>query len=276
MKEKILSLQNISAKDALFCGGKGANLGELIKLGLNVPDGFVITTNAYNPFSTDMPNDLEKQILSAFDELGTTYVAVRSSATAEDSLETAWAGQLSTYLFATRETLIENVKKCWNSVNLPRVNAYRKLHNIENEEISVAVVVQSMIPAEVSGIAFTVHPVTINRNEILIEAIYGLGEAIVSGLVTPDTYLVNKSDLSLISKEVNAQSKQIVGYEHGTKEIVIENSIQSIQKLSDAKIKELAKLCLKIENHYKKPQDIEWCLKDDELYILQARPITTL
>ena len=133
-----------------------------------------------------------------------------------------------------------------------------------------------MIDADVSGIAFTTHPVIKDNDIILIEAIYGLGEAIVSGMVTPDSYTFSKDKKSIINKESEIQERKIIGAGKGTEEVEMKISEQYKPKLSDEKIKELAKVCVEIENHYKKPQDIEWCMKDDDIYILQSRPITTL
>jgi len=275
MSRSILLLKNVTRGDIAKCGGKGANLGELLNLGMNVPDGFIITSETISE-ETSISKELEAQIYKSFDNLNSDYVAVRSSATSEDSLKNAWAGQFATFLYTKKNNLIENIRKCLDSMNQPRVIAYRKEQKLENIDLSVAVVVQKMVDAEVSGVVFTVDPISRNLNTLIIEAIYGLGEAIVSGMVTPDHYVFNKADCSVKNIEIEKQTKQIVKSPSGTKAITVSGSIQSEQKLSTEKIKELCEMCVKIEKHYSYPQDIEWCFKDNVFYILQSRPITTL
>jgi len=274
MSINILELSNCDKNDVNLCGGKGSSLGELIKLGMNVPDGFIITTNAYRNPDRKISTSLKKEILDHFKKLDTEFVAVRSSAIAEDSSKMAWAGQLSTYLYTTRSNLIQNIKNCWNSINSPRAKAYKKLHGLGDVDIAVAVVVQKMVPSEVSGIAFTAHPVTKDKNIILIEAIYGLGEAIVSGSVTPDSYIVDKLSFNIHDVEIVTQEKMLVKGPEGIEENLVPIASRNQRKLTENKTIELAKLCKTIEEHYGKPQDIEWCLKDNELFILQSRPIT--
>ncbi len=196
---------------------------------------------------------IKKKILAEFKKLKTKYVAVRSSATAEDSLSAAWAGQLESYLNTTEKNLLENVKKCWASLYSPRASAYKSLKGLDKKKISVAVVIQKMIQSEMSGVCFTVHPVTKDKNQMVIEAGYGLGEAIVGGKITPDTYIVDKAKLK------NQKSK-----------------LQNKQILSNRQIAKLTKICLKIEKLFKYPQDIEWAFAKSKFYILQSRPITTL
>jgi pyruvate,water dikinase len=142
--------------------------------------------------------------------------------------------------------------------------------------VSVAVVVQKMIQSEISGICFTVHPVTEDRNQMVIEAGYGLGEAIVGGKITPDTYVINKKTLSILDKNISEQSMMIIRSGAGIKEAKVPQAQRSKQKLADKQILELAKVCKKIEEHYKFPQDIEWALEKGKFYITQSRPITTL
>jgi len=309
MNSTILPLDKISKDDTVLCGGKGAGLGELIKINLPVPEGFVVTTEAYEKFLTDnkleervrelvseinienpravefasgeiqklilegkIDSELEKEILEDFDNLGVECVAVRSSATAEDTAQTSFAGQLSTYLNTTRDNLIENIKHCWASLFSPRALTYRETHNLLKTKISVAIIIQKMINAEVSGIAFTAHPVTKDRDMILIEAGFGLGEAMVSGMVTPDSYVVDKKNLTVYDFKIGRQKKMV------TKEGVVDvpEEKQTARKLSEEKATELSKLCIEIENHYGAPQDIEWALAEDKICILQSRPITTL
>lgn len=213
------------------------------------------------------------------------WVAVRSSATAEDSSIASWAGELESYLNVTEKNLLGSVKKCWSSLFTPRAIFYRFEKNMHDKNVSVAVVVQKMVQSEVSGICFTVHPVTKDRNQMVIEAGWGLGEAIVGGMVTPDTYIIAKRETHnakqknnevIIDKNISEQNMMIIRYSSGCKKTKVPKNIAEKQKLSDKKIMELAKLCMNIEKHYKKPQDIEWAMENGKIYILQSRPITTL
>jgi pyruvate,water dikinase len=288
----IKDFQEINLKDILTAGGKGANLGELIKIGVPVPPGFVILANAFVKFLEENDvnveiktrldriniNDIEsveesskvlrdlilkakiseeigKEILKAFKKLKAKYVAVRSSATAEDSKIDSWAGELETYLNTTKENLIENIKKCWASLYTPRVIFYRFKRNLQRKQIQVAVLIQEMIQFEVSGVCFTVHPVIKDKNQMIIEAVRGLGEVLVQGKVTPDSYVIEKDSLKIL--DINIPQKEG-------------------QKLSERQIQKLARLCMKIESHYKDPQDIEWGRKGSKFHILQTRPITAL
>jgi len=258
-----------------------------------------------------MPEEIEKEIFNSYDNLheycsnktristrikkrirDNFYIAVRSSATAEDSKIDSWAGELETYLNTTKENLIENIKKCWTSLYTPRALFYRVKRGLKRKKVSVAVVVQKMIQSEISGVCFTIHPVTRDKNQMVIEAVWGLGEALVSGQVTPDTYIIEKSQIpnsndqsnpksqipriKILDINLSKQEKMIARSKKATKEIPVPKSKQSKQKLSEKQIKELADLCLKIEKHYKSPQDIEWALENGKFYIVQTRPVTTL
>jgi pyruvate,water dikinase len=230
----------------------------------------------------EMSEDIEGEILGAFRKSRAKYVAVRSSATTEDSKIDSWAGELETYLNTTKENLIENVKKCWASLFTPRTLFYRAKRNLMDKRISVAVVVQKMIQSEVSGVCFTVHPVTKDRNQMVIEACWGLGEILVQGKITPDSYVIDKSKIKMqrskfiLDKNINPQEKMIIRANSGTKEIKVPEEKIKKQKLTENQIKKLAKICLKIENHYKDPQDIEWAFENNKFYIVQTRPITAL
>src|SRR5271169_5889523 len=155
----IQNLKEITKEDVSIAGGKGASLGEMMKAGIPVPPGFVILATAYEKFLAggEMPRDVAEAIRKSFKKLGTRKVAVRSSATAEDSKNTAWAGQLESYLNTTEKNLLQNVQKCWESLSSPRAISYRFEHKLQKQKISVAVVVQKMIQSEVSGVCFTVH-----------------------------------------------------------------------------------------------------------------------
>lgn len=223
-----------------------------------------------------MPDDIGKEILKEFDKLKAKFVAVRSSATAEDSKIDSWAGELESYLNTTRLNLLDNVKKCWASLFTPRALFYRVERGLKDKQVSVAVVVQKMIQSEISGICFTAHPVTKDMNQMVIEAGWGLGEAIVGGKITPDTYVVDQKNWNIIDINISEQIIMITRGDSGTKETKVPKSKQGKQKLDNKKIIELAKICAKIEEHYKSPQDIEWALERGKIYITQSRPITTL
>jgi len=310
----IKSFKQLTKKDVSVAGGKGASLGEMTNAKIPVPPGFVLLASAFDRFleETDllqeveaqlakvnyndvnsvdrcsnvirdligdapMPKDLQQIILAEFKKLKAKFVAVRSSATAEDSSAASWAGELETYLNTTDKTLLVNVKKCWSSLFTPRAIFYRHEKKLLKTRVSVAVVVQEMVESEISGIAFTVHPVTQDKNQMIIEAGYGLGEAIVSGSITPDSYIIDKRDYSLIDVNIVAQERQIVKcLRQGTKWLPVKKTEQEKQKLNGRQIIELAKICANIEKHYKFPCDIEWAYYKNEFYITQSRPITTL
>lgn len=245
-----------------------------------------------------MPLDLQEEILGAYRQLmrggrtsaaGATRgptssaVAVRSSATAEDSSQASWAGELESYLNTTEKNLIGNVKKCWSSLFTPRAIVYRNEKGMRKSKVSVAVVVQQMVQAEIAGVMFTVHPVTKDRNQMIIEAVWGLGEVLVSGQVTPDSYVVDKRDWSLIDVSVTAQEKMLiqrsgdrVQRSEGNEWVLVPRKQKDRQKLSGKEIVALAKIGKTIEAHYGLPEDIEWTCVRGKFYIVQSRPITTL
>jgi len=248
-----------------------------------------------------MPKDLEKEFLKEFKKLNAKsaspqggYVAVRSSATAEDSAIASWAGELETYLNTSQSNLIENIKKCWSSLFTPRALFYafeKEIITTDTQKkirartckkladcypVGVAVVVEKMVQSDISGICFTVHPVTEDRNQMVIEAGWGLGEAIVGGKITPDTYVISKKDWTIMDTNISQQEMMIIKSGSGVKEAKVSKSKQSKQKLSGKQIIKLAKLCQKIEDHYKFPQDIEFAIENNKIYITQSRPITTL
>ncbi len=226
------------------------------------------------------------------------FVAVRSSATAEDSSVASWAGELETYLNITRGNILERVKQCWSSLFTPRAIFYRHEKDLIDAHISVAVVIQKMVQSEISGIAFTVHPVTEDYDQMIIETGFGLGEAIVSGQITPDSYVVSKSEMRILNVNVSMQNRMLVKRkaQNAKRKITTQNSKLSVseddevanewvelseveggkQKLTSKQIMEAAELFKKIEKHYGFPCDIEWALEDGKFYITQSRPITTL
>ncbi len=314
MVNVIKEFSRIDKNEAGSAGGKGASLGEMTRAGIPVPPGFVILASAFERFleETDlnaeidtvlhsvdqremgtvenasariqalilhaqMPEDIARDIREQYAKLDAPFVAVRSSATAEDSASAAWAGQLDSYLNTTEETLLANVQKCWASLFTPRAIFYRYEKELHKTKISVAVVVQKMVQSEVSGIAFSVHPVTEDYNQLIIEAGFGLGEAIVSGAVTPDSYVIEKTPRRIIDKNITYQSRALWRAENGGNEWrELSHEEGSKPALSDEQALELAEIILRIETHYGFPCDIEWAYEAEHFFITQSRPITTL
>lgn len=309
----IRSFSEILPTEIYLAGGKGASLADLTRAGFTVPLGCVVLTTAFDEMLeqeglkmnierclretdfgdlrnleacsqqiTDLmnrvifPEEIKQSILLAFDQLGASVVAVRSSATAEDGMHAAWAGQLESYLNTTREMVVMRVKNCWTSLFSPRALAYRFEQGLIDQSISVAVVMQTMVQSDVSGIAFSLHPVTQRMDQVVIEAGYGLGEAIVSGQITPDTYIVDKLSKQPIEKHIASQDRMITrGQSGGDVWIDVLPEDRAIQKLTDQDIRHLSDLVLRIEQHYGFPVDIEWAKAGNTFYILQSRPVTT-
>lgn len=312
--ELVRPFARLGKGDAGIAGGKGASLGEMTQAGIPVPPGFVVLAAAFEEFLDEadlnqeldailhtvnheemrtvelaaekiqlliirakMPEDITEVIRDEFKRLDSPYVAVRSSATAEDSSSAAWAGQLETYLNITEENVLENVQKCWASLFTPRAIFYRFEKGMHGNKISVAVVVQKMVQSQASGIAFSVHPVTEDYNQMIIEAGFGLGEAIVGGQVTPDSFVIEKEPRRIIDKNIAFQSRALWRSEDGGNEWRdLSDEEGSRPALSDEQTLELAELVLKIEAHYGFPCDIEWAFEAGQFYITQSRPITTL
>jgi pyruvate,water dikinase len=309
----------VTKNDIPVVGGKGANLGEMTRAEIPVPPGFIVTVNAYHDFlkTTNMltkisrlletldpddskqlqhiskeikktimgaaiPPELASQIKQAYKKLGYGLVAVRSSATAEDLPEASFAGQQSTYLNVQGEDeVVDAVHKCWASLFEPRAIYYRAQHGFEHFKVGIAVPVQRMIASQTSGVMFTVEPVTSDTEKIVIEAIFGLGEGLVSGEVTPDLYIVDKKELTIISKMVSRQKQQLtINADANDKENntwqPVAASIQKRQKITDDEILQVARLGKQLEEHYQFPQDIEWAKDSDAIYIVQTRPVTTI
>lgn len=253
-------------------GGKGSSLIQLFTAGLPVPDGFIVTTNVGKESSLQ----LQTSIMAAFDSLGADRVAVRSSAVAEDSQEASWAGQFESYLNVTRDKLIESITRCQQSALSIAVNEYAERKSIEKDQLKLAVVIQKMVESEVSGVAFSVNPITKNTDEVMIEAIYGFGELLVQGMITPDNYLVRKDSSEILDKKVAHKANMMI-YESGKNtEKAVSESQADEPCLSDEQIVELSNLVARVEKHYASPQDIEWALENGRFYIVQARPVTTL
>jgi rifampicin phosphotransferase len=308
-----LFFDEISKGDLNLVGGKGANLGEMTKEGFPVPYGFCVTTEGYKEFinhnnlsefisdtikganlenihsigerlreeltQSEMPEKVKSQIIKAVKRIGIdSYYAVRSSATAEDLAFASFAGQQDTYLNIKGEaSLIDSVKNCWASLFTDRAILYRIQNQIDHEKVHMSVVIQSMVLPEVSGIMFTADPVSGQREIISIDASYGLGEALVSGLVSPDIYKYRKSTSKIENKEISEKKLAIMPVEGGgVRRAVIKGEKSKVQVMEDSMIKSLAELGMRIEKHYGSPQDIEWCLEKGKLYIVQSRAITSL
>ncbi|RJR28092.1 hypothetical protein C4564_06030 [Candidatus Microgenomates bacterium] len=309
--KKILKFEDSECKQVILAGGKGASLAHMTQSGIPVPNGFVVSSRVYDEVVDDKtvksllkaidinnieavnrlsqklqdyikslitPELIEKEILAVFDEQNLSLVAVRSSATSEDTKDASWAGELKTLLNSSKNDVLERVKECWASLFSPRALLYRFEKGFSNQKISVAVVVQQMVQSEISGVSFTIHPVTNRKSHILIEAVYGLGEAIVSGQVTPDQYLFDKDYDVVLRAEAKKQVKQLNLPKdlHGIVWEKTSEDLQNKQKLTYSQILDLATICKKVEAYYGIPQDIEWSFWSNSFYILQSRPITTI
>ena len=272
----------IDATDLSRVGGKGLNLGKLTQAGFLVPQGFCVTTDAYlfsvQGLSEQNANsikelvlapDLVAEIRTAYEKLQTARVAVRSSATAEDLSEASFAGQQDTFLNVTSDKLLEALKACWASLWSERAIAYRGTQGIADEGLAMAVVIQEMCEADVSGVLFTVSPFSADVS--IVESNWGLGESVVSGAITPDSFQVSRETGEVLEKTVATKREMVTAA--GVREVSIAQ--QDIPSLTEAQLKELAELGLRVERHYGQPMDIEWALANGQFVLLQARHITT-
>jgi phosphoenolpyruvate synthase/pyruvate phosphate dikinase len=269
--------QDIDYDNVRQYGGKSCSLGEMLQSGISVPTGFAIGIEAQLEFQ-DKPfsNEFKKELSEAFRKLNLKLVAVRSSAIAEDAADASWAGQLESYLNVTQDQLEGSIRKCWDSINTDHAVAYGAGKGLSKEDLLVGVAVQSMAPSEVAGVMFTVDPITGDRRRMIIEGLYGLGEMLVQGIITPDRYVVERSPLQIIDFDIQVKEQQMV-YKQGKNRIVaVPSVLQDRAVLKESRVLQLAELGLKIEKHYGKPQDVEWGYVKGQFYILQARPITTL
>src|SRR3954454_6859085 len=319
-----LGLKNIDKTKLKLVGGKGANLGELTRIeGIHVPEGFCISTEAYNRIIGEtllinpacmsqtgrellhqlsllkvedrdkiselsgeirrviegiaIPQDIHEEITRLLSRFGENNAyAIRSSATAEDLPTASFAGQQDTYLNVIgKEAILQHISKCCSSLFTERSIIYRLQNGFDHRKVYLSVVVQKMVFPQAAGILFTADPVTSNRKVVSIDAGFGLGEALVSGLVNADSYKVRNG--KIIDKKISTKKLAIYALEDGgTKVQEIEPELQNSQVLTDEQILQLEHIGRKIEKHFGCPQDIEWCLVDDAFYIVQSRPITTL
>ena len=267
MTKKIIKLSE--ASDVKLAGGKAVALAELSKAGFRTIGGFVVATPAFG----DMGKQLEAEIIKNYEVLGSKYVAVRSSADAEDNKEAAWAGQLDTFLNVSRDELISAIERCWASIQSARASSYAKQHGIKTGK--VAIIVQPMIQFYGGGVGFSIHPVTQEPDKIVIEMALGL-EAVVSGETTPDTYIVSKDTQEILEKHISVQTKKLIQGKNGKTQWQNVGTEGSSQKLSDKKIKELSKQIIRLERHFGFPVDVEWGLVNNKILIMQCRPVTTL
>jgi pyruvate,water dikinase len=315
-KNSCALLGEICREDVPAAGGKGANLGDMVQAGLPVPPGFVICAPAYRDVvqscdlearieemlaGVDRSNSTQLQevegqirwlfedipiadelcqlIVESYRALGDNVpVAVRSSATAEDLADASFAGQQETFLNVVGESeLLDAVRQCWSSLYTSRAIFYRHRRGFGDVEVSMAVVVQKMINPEKSGVIFTVDPVLRNHYQMVIEAVWGLGEGVVSGAITPDHYKVDRETYEIIYEFV--PEKRIMFCKDGdcgVMEVDVPPDRVAARILTGDELRQLVDLGNKIEQHFGCPQDIEWGIEGDEIYLLQSRPITNL
>jgi pyruvate,water dikinase len=313
-RDEVVPLETLRRDAVERGGGKGANLGELLAAALPVPPGFCVTTAAYwhtvaeagltaaihdalrnvranDPGSAEevsahittlfeglpLPDDLTGEILSAYRALGAPPVAVRSSATTEDLPGASFAGQQATSLNVRGEDeLLDAVRRCWGSLWSARAIAYRERQGFRHDRAAVAVVVQRLVSTEVSGVLFTANPVTGARDEMVVNAALGLGEAVVGGLTTPDSFTLDRTTLAVRERQTGRQEVETVLAEHGTTERPLGPERTTRSTLDDAQLARLGEVGLSIEHHFGGPQDIEWAYSGGRFWVLQTRPITNL
>jgi pyruvate,water dikinase len=299
MKMKyVLPFKEIRKGNISSAGGKGANLGELTMAGIPVPGGVVLSAQAYDLFmerndiqpkefgstevlrdrirAASLPEDVKAELAAYYETLGeNARVAVRSSATAEDLEDASFAGQQETYLNVRGiENVFSKVTECYASLWGDRAVSYRRNAGYADAKVSLAVVIQQMIESDSSGVLFTSDPAGAPEN-VHVNASYGLGEAVVSGIVSPDEYICDRQG-NAIKTFTGSKECQIVYANEGTIKVDVPKEQRSRQVLSAEKLKELVLCGLRIEEHYGRPMDIEWAIKDEKIYILQARAITTV
>ncbi|MDB2263401.1 phosphoenolpyruvate synthase [Halorubrum ezzemoulense] len=313
----VLLLEDVDADDVGTVGGKAASLGELIGAGLPVPPGFAVTAGTYRTFieeagiddelfdavdvdpedsaalreaeataerlilDTPFPEEVREEILEQYRAIGEdgeeAFVAVRSSATAEDLPDSSFAGQQETFLNVREDDLLRRVKECWASLFTQRAIYYRQQRGFPHADVDIAVVVQRMVDAEKSGVMFTSHPST-GDPQVTIEAAWGLGEAVVSGTVSPDNYVYDRErgavdEVTVADKKVEMVKDPDTGE---TVQLDVDEDRRSERVLSDGEIGDLVELGERVEDHYGAPQDVEWAIYGGEIYMLQSRPITTI
>lgn len=297
----VLWCENLGISDIGQSGGKAANLGECVRAGLPVPRGFVVSTRAYRQvidpmvaelthvtkrgeaeaaralvLAAHVPEEIRHRIAVAYQQLGQPPVAVRSSATAEDLVNASFAGQQDTYLNVQGiDDVLVAVHRCWASLWSDRAVAYRAQQEVGTDDLALAVVIQEMVAPDVSGVLFTRNPVTGDTSKMLVSASYGLGESVVSALVTPDTFEIARESGSVTQREIGTKKTRIDAAPRGTVSSEVPQVDRERPCLTDAQLLKLRNLGERVEKHYGRGQDVEWAFVGQELYLLQARPITT-
>lgn len=304
-------------KLSFSAGGKGASLCLMYRNKLPIPGGFIVCAEAFDCFmkesglqervlklisqidwdnnsnltdiaeqvrkmieNTPMPTNIVELVKSYYTDLGDNVpVAVRSSGTAEDLDDASFAGQQDTYLFVIGpDDVVKSIKKCWASLYNDRALFYRRQKGFDECNISIAVVVQQMINADKAGVLFSANPITKARDEVVIEAVWGLGEGLVQGIVTPDNYCMKKNNYEMVTEYIAEKETMIVRLsEQGdVKEVPVPKTKSEKPVLSEQELKELVDIAVLVEKFYNKPQDLEWAFENNTLYLLQSRAITTL
>ena len=276
----LLWLGDPKSFDSSLVGGKAANLSRLARLYHRVPDGFSLPVTVMDEAH---PLDLRDEITAAISDLMACHslpgfiAAVRSSAVDEDGITASFAGQHETYLnIAGAEAIIRAVIRCWESARSEHAVHYRRQQGLPVERPQIAVLVQQLVAADAAAVVFSANPITGNRDEVMINASWGLGESIVGGTVTPDTFIVRKSDLVIIQRFIADKQYMTVSVPGGTHEVDVPRFLRNSSSLNDEQVIEMAKLALTLESTMEYPVDVECAYAGDELYLLQCRPITTL
>jgi pyruvate,water dikinase len=275
----LLWLGDPKSFDAALVGGKAANLSRLARMYHRVPDGFSLPVTVMDEMH---PLGLRNEITAAITDLMTCHslddfiAAVRSSAVDEDGATASFAGQHETYLnIVGVDAILQAVARCWESARSERALEYRRQQGLSVEAVQIAVLVQQLIVSDVSIVAFSMNPVMLNRSEVMINASWGLGESIVSGTVTPDTFVVRKSDLAVTSQTIADKGRMTVAVPGGTREVEVPRFLRSEACLNDEQLIEVAQLSLSLEATMGYPVDIECAYASGKLYLLQCRPIST-
>jgi Phosphoenolpyruvate synthase/pyruvate phosphate dikinase len=276
----LLWLGDPKSFDVSLVGGKAANLSRLARMYHRVPDGFSLPVTAMDEAH---PLDLRDEITAAISDLMACHslsdfsAAVRSSAVDEDGATASFAGQHETYLnIVGADAIIQAVTRCWESARSERALEYRRQQGLSVKRPQLAVLIQQLVASDVAAVVFTANPITGSRAEIMINASWGLGESIVGGTVTPDTFIVRKSDLAITCRTIADKQHMTVSTPGGTHEVAVPRFLRNESSLNDEQVVEMAKLALKLEVTMEHPVDVECAYASGELYLLQCRPITTL
>jgi phosphoenolpyruvate synthase/pyruvate phosphate dikinase len=276
----LLWLGDPKSFDAGLVGGKAANLSRLARMYHRVPDGFSIPVTVMDEAH---PLDLREEITVTISDLMACHslvdfiAAVRSSGVDEDGATVSFAGQHETYLnIVGAEAILRAVARCWESAHSEHALEYRRRQGLSVERPQIAVLVQQLVAADVAAVVFSANPITGSRDEVMINASWGLGESIVGGTVTPDTFIVRKSDLGVIDRVIADKQRMTVSAPGGTHEVDVPRFLRSEASLNDEQVIEMAKLALTLEGTMEHPVDVECAYAGGELYLLQCRPITTL